>query len=466
MNDSESPSAGSSDDDTWGNSTITFQETGGSPTVSSSSFNVTYNNTLSAGIVTVPAAASVWLQKVQEFEGAVGTSGSSGSGSSSSSSGSSGATSSASAGSSGSSGSSSSSSSSSSGNGSSSSSSSSSAPGATGNAAAAGPAARAVQAPPMPSSGGMMVASGAMTMPAMNGMSAGGGLGLSGGMNADDDGQPQSGGGGMFGWFWRLLGYGDTQTPTPPPEPFDPPPAGGDQYAEFEELQQQFTDADRAGIIDPNNTLRMAIVDNNNGKPFKGAMADVHTTLFVVFPIYAGGVLLEVSATLSGPEELAALRLLLAAKGLILQTVKQGGKQILRIVENNAKKKIAKLTENEAKALINKAKHDAAQALANQVKTEIHHIASNKGAWEKRFAELFKKAGMSLDDAVNKMDLPFHNGRHIEEYHKFVYERLQKAIANKATEEEARKALTKELQKLREDLLKNPRLPYSDGGLR
>ncbi len=131
MNDSESPTSGSGDDDTWGNSTITFQETGGSPTVNSASYNVTYNNTLSAGIVTVPAAASVWIQKVQEFEGAVGTAGSSGSGSSSSSSGSSALSSS---GSSGSSGSSSSSSSSSPGTGSSSSSSSSSAPGATGNA--------------------------------------------------------------------------------------------------------------------------------------------------------------------------------------------------------------------------------------------------------------------------------------------------------------------------------------------
>ena len=179
MNDSESPTLSSGDDDIWGNSTITFQETGGSPTINSASYNVTYNNSLSAGIVTVPAAASAWIQKVQEFE--VGQSaprliglrgliqlfellGAS---------------------------------------------SSTSAghpvrqghparrprrhqarfefiviklisPRRTGNApaaAAAGPAARAAQAPPLPTSGGMMVTAGAMTMPAMNGTSFGGGSG-------------------------------------------------------------------------------------------------------------------------------------------------------------------------------------------------------------------------------------------------------------------------------------------------
>ena len=73
---------------------------------------------------------------------------------------------------------------------------------------------------------------------------------------------------------------------------------------------------------------------------------------------------------------------------------------------------------------------------------------------------------MTLDGAVNKMDLPYHHGRHIEEYHQYIYDRLTKVLGKTATEEEARKALTKELQILREELLKNPRLPYKDGGLR
>ena len=153
MNESESPTAGSSDDDTWGNGTITFQETGGSPSVDSASYNATYNNSLSAGIVTVPAAGSEWILKVQEFEGAVGTIGSSGSGSSSSSSSSSGASSSGSLGLS----SSSSSSSSSSGSSTSSSSSNSSSAGAA--------AANGASPAPGPFSGGMMVAAGAVTIP-------------------------------------------------------------------------------------------------------------------------------------------------------------------------------------------------------------------------------------------------------------------------------------------------------------
>jgi hypothetical protein len=210
----------------------------------------------------------------------------------------------------------------------------------------------------------MMVAAGAMTMPAMNGMSVGGGLGLSDELHAEVEGGQQSSGNSIWNWITGLFGYGTTQAPTPPPEPFDPPPAGGDQYAELEELQQQFTDADRAGIIDPNNTLRMAIVDNTNGDTFAEAMGRTHETLFVVFPIYAGGVLLEVSATLSGPEELAALRLLLAAKGLIIQTVKQGGKQVLRIIKDKAKKELVEVTEAEAKALINEAKRKAKQVAA------------------------------------------------------------------------------------------------------
>ena len=165
-------------------------ETGGSPTVDSASYNVTYSNSLIGRNRNRPRRRiSLGDQRSRSSKaGPSAQRGSSGSGSSSSSSG---ASSSASAESSGSSGSSSSSSSSSSGSGSSSSSSNSSAPGATGNApaaAAAGPSARAVQAPPLPNSGGMMVAAGAMTMPAMNGMSFGGGSGASDGFQAEDDG--------------------------------------------------------------------------------------------------------------------------------------------------------------------------------------------------------------------------------------------------------------------------------------
>ena len=55
----------------------------------------------------------------------------------------------------------------------------------------------------------------------------------------------------------------------------------------------------------------------------------------------------------------------------------------------------------------------------------VHHIATNKnwdspargGPWSPRFEKLFKKAGMSLDDAANKVAVPGHRGPHPEAYH-------------------------------------------------
>ncbi len=390
MSDSESPTAGSSDDDTWGNSTITFQETGGSPTVSSASFNVTYNNTLSAGIVTVPAAASTWLLKVQEYEGAVGTAGSSGSGSSSSSSGSSGATSSASAGSSGSSGSSSSSSSSSSGTGSSSSSSSSSAPGATGNApaaAAAGPSARAVQAPPLPNSGGMMVAAGAMTMPAMNGMSHGGGPGASVGFQAEDDVGQQPADGGTWNWITSFFGGGTAQSPTPPQPPAaaagnvvaekdwltrqidsfvefmtgpsGPPPAESERPASQPEMQRM----ERSRDEPKREPGKLSTYFYNSTQEGFGEANDMMTR---VLPVFAAGVLIEVGGLYFGPEDLAIWGAIKAG-GYVIRPLMAGGKQLLK----NGKKLLgvftkegAQLTEKELKALF-----EASKALGAALET-------------------------------------------------------------------------------------------------
>jgi hypothetical protein len=98
------------------------------------------------------------------------------------------------------------------------------------------------------------------------------------------------------------------------------------------------------------------------------------------------------------------------------------------------------------------------------VATQVHHIATNKGEWGNIFTLLFKKAGLSPDDAINKMNLPAHVGRHTNAYHQHVYDKLYKAIGNK-TGKAARKAAEKALNELREELTNNPRLPYSDGGL-
>jgi hypothetical protein len=96
--------------------------------------------------------------------------------------------------------------------------------------------------------------------------------------------------------------------------------------------------------------------------------------------------------------------------------------------------------------------------------SQVHHLATNQGKWADEFAKLFARAGVSMDDAVNKMKLPGHMGRHTNTYHEFVYERLSTAIGNTrgAT---ARSALEDALQQIRRELERNPRLPYRDGGL-
>jgi hypothetical protein len=366
MSDSESPTAGSSDDDTWGNTTVTFQETGGSPTVSSNSYNVTYNNTLSAGIVTVPAAASVWIQKVQEFEGAVGTAGSSGSGSSSSSSNSSGATSSASAGTSGSSGSSSSSSSSSSGSGSSSSSSSSSAPGATGNApaaAAAGPSARAVQAPPLPNSGGMMVAAGAMTMPAMNGMAVGGGLGNAAEPPAadpsDDDG----------GWFWRFMGFMQ--------EPSGPPPAESERIASAEEMLRQNEAISKPGL----NWEYL----RHRGETTKNAWGEVDNTITNEFVVYAAAMAVEIAWDTLGIEERGALIVLEKAGQIVLKPVWKAGKWFYQVWKKDKTGKVEKITKDGLKQLIKQTIENTPDEALPPIRTKEyggpgggHHVPAKK----------------------------------------------------------------------------------------
>jgi hypothetical protein len=107
----------------------------------------------------------------------------------------------------------------------------------------------------------------------------------------------------------------------------------------------------------------------------------------------------------------------------------------------------------------------ALKKLGKSLKSQIHHIATNKGVWKDAFEELFTQAGRALNDPENLMDLPRHVGRHIEEYHQFVYNKLKAAIGEKVGEE-ASNELTRVLREIRQILENNPRLPYRDGGLR
>jgi RHS repeat-associated protein len=83
---------------------------------------------------------------------------------------------------------------------------------------------------------------------------------------------------------------------------------------------------------------------------------------------------------------------------------------------------------------------------------DIHHIATPKnpiseargGPWTPRFAELFAIAGMSMEDAANKVSVPGHRGPHPENYHLKVFKRLATAVEGKEGPA-AEKALKAEL---------------------
>jgi len=89
-----------------------------------------------------------------------------------------------------------------------------------------------------------------------------------------------------------------------------------------------------------------------------------------------------------------------------------------------------------------------------------HHLATDKndssplrgGPWTPRFQQLFKKAGMLLDDPANRVYLAGHQGPHPEEYHFEVYQRLEAAMGRCLSTAQCKMRLTEELQKIRSEV--------------
>ena len=89
-----------------------------------------------------------------------------------------------------------------------------------------------------------------------------------------------------------------------------------------------------------------------------------------------------------------------------------------------------------------------------------HHIATNKwwestasdGPWSPKFQEFFDQAGMSLDDAANRVPVRGHKGPHPKEYHQEVYERPRDAMEDCSTLHQCRETLTKVLRVLAEEV--------------
>lgn len=94
-----------------------------------------------------------------------------------------------------------------------------------------------------------------------------------------------------------------------------------------------------------------------------------------------------------------------------------------------------------------------------------HHVASNKAiksGFTKRYEKIFKKAGMTLEDPANKIFLEGHAGGHTKKYKKYVLRYLQDSTrGHKGTA--YKEALINALNELKEELIKNPKLPYKGG---
>jgi hypothetical protein len=82
-------------------------------------------------------------------------------------------------------------------------------------------------------------------------------------------------------------------------------------------------------------------------------------------------------------------------------------------------------------------------ALGTLVHNAYHHIATNKntvsaatgGPWTPKFAPLFKRAGVDMDDVENIVYVRGHHGPHPQEYHEYIYNALVKATKNKVGDE-------------------------------
>ncbi|MDC0708107.1 AHH domain-containing protein [Stigmatella sp. ncwal1] len=105
---------------------------------------------------------------------------------------------------------------------------------------------------------------------------------------------------------------------------------------------------------------------------------------------------------------------------------------------------------------------DTSAAVSGPVEPEghEHHIATNKwwdstssgGPWSPRFQKFFDRAGMSLDDAANKVRVPGHKGPHPQKYHEQIYERLEDAMGGCRSIQQCREALVGELHVLAREI--------------
>jgi RHS repeat-associated protein len=92
-----------------------------------------------------------------------------------------------------------------------------------------------------------------------------------------------------------------------------------------------------------------------------------------------------------------------------------------------------------------------------------HHVATNKNwlrdpKWSSKFKDVFDRGGLDLDDAINKVTLPDkgHQGPHPQEYHEWVYRRLDSVSKGLTSKQDIRLALESELEAIAREIKADP----------
>jgi hypothetical protein len=91
---------------------------------------------------------------------------------------------------------------------------------------------------------------------------------------------------------------------------------------------------------------------------------------------------------------------------------------------------------------------------------QTHHLATvaneksaaRGGPWTPLFKDLFAQAGMSLEDAANKVLLLGHFGPHPEQYHAEIFRRLREALEDCETQQACRARLVDTLRKIADEV--------------
>jgi len=167
------------------------------------------------------------------------------------------------------------------------------------------------------------------------------------------------------------------------------------------------------------------------------------------------------AAVQTGQEVKAAVQ-----TGQEVKAAVQTGQEAKQAVAVTQEAKAAAQTGQEVKQGAETAKEATKKAAAKTKKPSKaategpeHHLATAKnpvskargGPWTPRFEALFKKAGMTLEDALNKLRVPGHKGPHSQAYHEAVFRRLSTAVQGLEGEAYAN-ALRAELTAIRTEL--------------